>query len=156
MTGVQTCALPIFPHSYIMNDLKLRAGYGVTGNQNIGNYEFAAIYDLGIYSFNNKPVSTLVANRMPNPNIMWEEVEQINVGLDFTTLNQRLLFNVDGYIKNTNNMLVPMVVPISTGYSDSEVPNINAGKMSNKGIELNIVSHNLRGAFEWTDRKSVV
>lgn len=139
-----------FPHSYIMNDLKLRAGYGVTGNQNIGNYEFAAIYDLGIYSFNNKPVSTLVANRMPNPNIMWEEVEQINVGLDFTTLNQRLLFNVDGYIKNTNNMLVPMVVPISTGYSDSEVPNINAGKMSNKGIELNIVSHNLRGAFEWT------
>lgn len=139
-----------FPDFYLLNDLKARVGYGVTGNQNIGNYEFAAIYDMGTYMFNGNPVSTLVANRMPNPNIMWEEVEQVNVGLDLSMLNQRLMLTVDGYLKNTNNMLVPMAVPISTGYSDHDVPNINAGQMTNKGIELSLTAHILRGALDWT------
>lgn len=139
-----------FPDFYLLNDLKARVGYGVTGNQNIGNYEFAAIYDMGTYMFNGNPVSTLVANRMPNPNIMWEEVEQFNLGLDLSMLNQRLMLTVDGYLKNTNNMLVPMAVPISTGYSDHDVPNINAGQMTNKGIELSLTAHILRGALDWT------
>lgn len=138
-----------FPKNELLNDLKARVGYGITGNQSIGNYEFAAIYDIGIYNFNDLPVSTLVANRMPNPNIKWEEVEQMNVGLDMSLFNQRLYLTVDGYIKNTNNMLVPMAVPISTGYSDIDVPKINAGKMRNKGIELTLNSQNLKGAFTW-------
>lgn len=73
-----------------LDDVKWRIGYGRTGNQNIGNYDFAAIYDLGTYNFNGNPVSTLVANKMPNPFIQWETVEQLNLGVDFSLLNQRI------------------------------------------------------------------
>ena len=138
-----------FPKNKFINDLKLRLGYGMTGNQNIGNYDFAAIYNIGVYNFNGNAVSTLVANRMPNPIIKWETVEQMNVGVDFSLLNQRVVFSVDAYLKRTNDMLVPMAVPISTGYSDVDVPKINAGEMRNKGVEISMNSHNLTGQLTW-------
>jgi TonB-linked SusC/RagA family outer membrane protein len=132
-----------------IDDVKWRIGYGRTGNQNIGNYDFAAIYDLGTYNFNAHPVSTLVANRMPNPFIQWETVEQINLGVDFSLFSQRVRISADAYLKRTKDMLVPMAVPISTGYSDIDVPKINAGEMENKGIEVSINTSNIKGAFTW-------
>ena len=139
-----------FPRNQILNDSKLRLGYGVSGNQNIGNYEFAAIYDIGVYNFNDNTVPTLIASRMPNPNIKWERVEQYNVGADLGLLKQRVTVSIDAYLKNTNGMLVPMAVPISTGYSDIYVPSINAGKMQNRGVELSVFSKNITGReFNW-------
>lgn len=132
-----------------LSDLKIRAGYGITGNQNIGNYSFASVLQTVQYTFNGQTVSAVVPLAIPNPTVRWEEVAQSNIGLDASFLNGRMDLTLDAYVKNTNDMLVPMSVPISTGYSDIVVPSINAGKVRNKGIELNITTENVKGPFEW-------
>ena len=132
-----------------LSDLKIRAGYGITGNQNIGNYSFASVLQTVQYTFNGQAVSAVVPLAIPNPTVRWEEVAQSNIGLDASFFNGRIDLTIDAYVKNTNDMLVPMSVPISTGYSDIVVPSINAGKVRNKGIELNITTDNVKGQFEW-------
>jgi TonB-linked SusC/RagA family outer membrane protein len=132
-----------------ITDLKIRAGYGITGNQNIGNYSFASVLQTVQYNFNGQTVNAVVPLAIPNPNVRWEQVEQSNLGIDASLFEGRIGVTFDAYIKNTDNMLVPMAVPISTGYSDIFVPSINAGKVQNKGVELTITSENLKGKFEW-------
>ncbi|MBE0651300.1 MAG: TonB-dependent receptor [Bacteroidales bacterium] len=138
-----------------VNDLKIRAGWGITGNQNIGNYSFAAALQTYAYNFNNTPVSAVVPEIMPNPNIQWEEQKQADIGIDASLFNGRINFTLDGYVKNTDKMLVPMAVPITTGYSDVTVPYINAGKMQNKGWEFTINTNNLTGKFKWSTSVTV-
>ncbi|MFN8135164.1 MAG: TonB-dependent receptor [Bacteroidales bacterium] len=82
----------------------------------------------------------LFLKMMPNPNVQWEEQKQANIRIDASLFKSRIEVAVDAYLKNTDNMLVPMSVPVSTGYSDVYVPYINAGKMQNKGIEFTIDS----------------
>ncbi|MET0463413.1 MAG: TonB-dependent receptor [Chitinophagaceae bacterium] len=144
-----------FPKSDLINDLKLRVGYGVTGNQNIGNYSFASVLQTVRYDFNGTPVTAIVPLMIPNPGIKWERVEQSNFGLDATLFDSRINVTLDAYIKNTNDMLVPMSVPISTGYSDIVVPSINLGKVQNRGVELTISSQNTKGAFVWNTSVNV-
>lgn len=133
----------------LFDDIKIRAGYGVTGNQEIGNYSFASSLNTYAYNFNNTIVSAVVPVVMPNPYVQWERQQQGNIGIDASLLNQRVDISIDAYLKNTDKMLVPMVVPVSTGYSDVFVPSINAGEMQNKGIELTINSRNLTGELKW-------
>ena len=132
-----------------INSMKVRAGYGVTGNQEIGNYSFASALQTIKYNFNNSIVNAVVPLMMPNPNVQWEEQKQANIGIDASLFKSRIEVTIDAYIKNTENMLVPMAVPVSTGYSDVYVPYINAGKMENKGIEFTVDSRNLVGDFTW-------
>jgi hypothetical protein len=132
-----------------LNSMKVRAGYGVTGNQEIGDYSFASALQTIRYNFNNSIVNAVVPQMMPNPNVQWEEQRQANIGFDASMFKSRIELTVDAYIKNTDNMLVPMSVPVSTGYSDVYVPYINAGEMENKGIEFTIDSRNLVGDFSW-------
>lgn len=146
---------PFFKNVEWVNDLKLRVGYGVTGNQNIGNYSFASVYKTIQYNFNGQAVTAIVPDMIPNPSIRWEKVEQSNIGIDASLFNKRLNVMVDFYIKNTNDMLVPMSVPISTGYSDINVPQINLGKVQNKGIEIGVQSTNIEGVFGWTSSLNV-
>lgn len=134
-----------FNEDGFVSDLKLRAGYGVTGNQEIGDYTFVSVYNTGQYSFNGNIVNSLVANKLSNQNIHWEEVVQTNIGLDLAMLDNRIRLSIDGYLKDTNGMLVKMVVPISSGYSDTDVPYTNAGKVHNRGIEVTLSTDNLRG-----------
>ena len=143
---------PWFKKTKFLDNLKLRLGYGITGNQNVkGLYSFASMYKTSsVYSFNGTTVSALALNKMPNPKIHWEEVEQANLGVDINMFNQRVNLSLDGYLKYTNDMLVPMSVPVSTGYSDYDVPDINAGRMSNKGVELSLSTQNIKNKyFEW-------
>lgn len=132
-----------------VNDLKLRLGYGVTGNQNIGNYSFASALQTAQYVFNGNIVSTVFPNVLPNPDVKWETVKQTDVGIDALLFNSRVDLTLDGYIKNTTNMLVPAIVPLSSGYSNVTVPFINAGKVQNKGVELTLSTQNLTGALKW-------
>ena len=139
-----------FPANDWVSDVKLRAGYGVTGNQApLSNYAHITRMKTGQYVFNGNEVSTIYPLVMPSPNIKWETVKQANVGFDVALVKQRLNLTFDAYIKNTTDMLVPMAVPITSGYSDTSVPMINAGKMQNKGWELTISSQNMKGDFEW-------
>lgn len=132
-----------------LDDLKIRAGFGVTGNQEIGNYSFASNLSTVKYVFNDHLVNAVVPHKMPNPNVRWEAQQQVNLGLDATLLDQRLTLTIDFYQKNTKDMLVPMSVPISTGYSDIDVPFINAGEIVNQGIELTVSSRNVDQQLKW-------
>ena len=138
-----------FKNIQLINDLKLRAGYGVTGNQNIGNYAFASALNVAQVNFNNNIVSMVYPLVLPNPNVQWEQVEQSNIGIDASFLHSRINLSVDAYLKNSTKMLVPAVVPVTTGYSSTTVPSINAGNMQNKGIEITVNTHNLTGNFTW-------
>lgn len=138
-----------FKNISFVNDMKLRAGYGVTGNQEIGNYSFASALNTIKYNFNGNIVSAVVPTVMPNPSVQWEEQQQANIGFDATLLNQRVDLTFDAYIKQTDQMLVPMSVPVSTGYSDIYVPSVNAGKMENRGVELAINTKNLTKELKW-------
>jgi TonB-linked SusC/RagA family outer membrane protein len=133
-----------------INDFKFRTGYGITGNLPSDNYDFASVYNTYAYNFNGNYVSTVVANKMPNPDLHWEAQHQFNLGFDASLLQNRIELTADGYIKKTKDMLVPMAVPISTGYSDVDVPYINAGKITNKGLEFTISSKNIDGDFSWS------
>lgn len=133
-----------------VNDIKIRLGYGETGNQDgIDNYAYFTRLKTGQYVFNGTPVSTLYPLVMPNPDVKWETVKQWNAGIDLSLIDQRINLTLDAYLKNTSDMLVPMSVPITTGYDDKAVPSINMGKVRNKGIELTVSSRNLTGAFRW-------
>lgn len=135
----------------VLGDFKLRFGYGITGNQaSVGNYAYASTVSTIQYVFNGTQVNAVAPVVMPNPNVRWEQVEQFNLGFDASMGDDRLKLTVDGYYKNTNDMLVNMSVPISTGYSDVYTTQINAGSMLNAGIEVGITSFNFVGDFQWT------
>ena len=145
---------PWFPQrDFVINDLKLRAGYGVTGNDKIGSYAYISTYNTGSYIFGDDVVTTLMAQSMANPSIHWEEVRQGNIGVDLSLWNSRLTLSIDGYIKNTADMLVKAAIPITSGYEDIYTTYTNAGKVSNKGAELTVSSVNFEstdaGGFRW-------
>ncbi len=131
------------------DDLKVRAGYGETGSQDIGLYQFASVLVTGQYNFNGQLVESVYPLAMSNPAIQWEAVKQSNIGIDMTMLDKRLNVTVEGFIKNTDNMLVNAAVPISTGYNPGFRPAVNAGKMQNRGIEVSLESTNMQGALTW-------
>src|SRR5690606_10630436 len=129
----------------------LRLGYGITGNQNIGNYSFASSYNTNFYNFNGSYVTAAVPTVLPNSNVKWESQEQFNIGIDASLFHNFLDLSLDGYIKDTEDMLVPQTVPVTSGYSDVFVPFINAGKIRNKGVELVLTTHNLeRERLSWS------
>lgn len=139
-----------YKRNNILSDIKIRMGYGVTGNQGVlDNYAAVTRLKTSQYVFNGTPVSTLYPLVMPNPDIKWETVKQGNIGFDASLFKQRINVTFDAYVKNTTDMLVSMVVPITTGYSDIYTPMINAGKVRNTGWELTVTSQNIKGDFEW-------
>ena len=98
---------PFFKKSFWLSDVKLRAGYGLTGNQaSVGNYAYASTIQTIQYNFNGTQVNAIAPSVMPNPNVRWEEVEQYNVGADLTMINGRINLSLDAYIKNTNLSLI--------------------------------------------------
>ena len=143
-----------FPQNdFVINDLKFRAGYGVTGNDKIGSYAYIQTYNTGSYIFGDDVVTALMAQSMANPSIHWEEVRQTNVGIDLSLWKSRLTLSIDGYIKNTADMLVKAAIPITSGYEDIYTTYTNAGKVSNKGAELTLNTVNFEskipGGFRW-------
>lgn len=139
-----------FPTSSHIDDLKLRIGYGETGNQEIGDYAFASVLQTAQYNFGGKLVGAVVPNVMPNPSVHWETVKQLDVGLDASAFDHRVRLTLDGYVKKTIGMLVPMSVPVTTGYSDIVTPYINAGEIENRGFEAALSTDILRGGITWT------
>lgn len=133
----------------MFDDVKIRAGYGETGSQEIGSYQFASVLVTGQYNFNGQLVESVYPLAMSNPSIQWEAVKQTNVGVDLGMFNSRVNVTVEGFVKNTDNMLVNAAIPISTGYNPNFRPAVNAGRMQNRGIELSVNTRNTEGALTW-------
>ena len=145
---------PWFPENSAVSDLKIRAGYGVTGSQaSVSNYGYLAVYDTGVYplgsALNGTGLPTLYSATLANPSIHWEEIAQTNVGIDIAFLDSRIQFSVDGYIKNTNDMLVKAAVPITSGFEDTGTTYANAGSVRNQGVEMQLHTANFAGEFNW-------
>jgi TonB-linked SusC/RagA family outer membrane protein len=130
------------------NDLKLRASWGITGNQDIANYASLTTYTSGPNAvFNNAVVATTRPSRIANPDLKWESTEQLNIGIDGSIWRGRLNATVDYFIKNTRDILLNLPLPRATGF-ESILSNV--GKMQNKGFEFSINSINIdKAAFKW-------
>jgi len=131
-----------------INELKLRTGYGVTGNSAVGAYSTAGPLSIYKYAFGTASAIGYQPYNMPNPNLKWEKTKQINLGVDFAVLKNRISGTVDLYQSNTYDILMTEAIPAITGY-----PNItaNIGKMRNRGIEISITTVNVQTKdFRWT------
>ena len=117
-----------------VNNLKLRASWGMLGNQNIGTYPFASTLNLGSYSMGGQIVSTAALTNMSNDLISWETSEMINIGLDATLFNT-LSVSFDMYDKTTSDILLKLDIPLSIGLTK---PYQNAGKVRNRGWDFGI------------------
>jgi iron complex outermembrane receptor protein len=140
--------------SRLISDLKLRGSYGITGNQDIASlpYPYLSIYQTSNaqaqYQFGNSYVTTLRPNRY-DPNIRWETTAQLDLGVDFGFLDNRLTGTIDVYQKKTTDLINEIPVPAGSNFSNYLITNV--GNLENKGIELT-----LRGVavktrdLEWT------
>lgn len=141
-----------FPKNDYINDLKVRAGYGVTGSQaSVGNYSYLASYNTSVYPFgiSSGNQTALVSSTLANPYIHWEEVAQTNIGFDASLFNSRVMFSFDAYLKETRDMLVKASIPITSGFEDTTTTYTNAGKVRNQGIEMSLHTINLTRELGW-------
>ena len=127
----------------LISFLKLRASFGKTGNAEIGNFP-----QLGLFT-GDAGYGTLPGQRpsqLANPSLGWESTQQIDVGLDFGILNNRINGEIDYYEKNTTGLLLNVNVPGTTGFA-TQVKNV--GALTNKGFEFVLNTENLVGQFKW-------
>lgn len=135
----------------VISDLKLRASYGIVGNDQIGNY--GALGQVGpriaaLGTGDGRQVSGLSQDNLGNPFLTWEQSKSVDIGIDLGLFNNRLNINADYYNKVSSGMLFGVPVPTFTGFSQTLR---NLGKLRNKGIELNIETRNIdRRDLVWT------
>jgi len=123
--------------------LKLRGSFGLTGNSNVGNFPSRGLYGGTGYA----GTSGLVPSQTPNPDLKWERTAQYNFGLDFALFNDRVGGEIDYYVKKTDDLLLNVNVPATTGYT-SQLRNV--GELENKGFEFVINTQNTVGVFRWS------
>lgn len=122
-----------------INELKLRAGYGVTGTEPGSAYQYLALYNFNpsyMSYVDGKWVNGIVPSNNPNPDLKWEEKHEANVGLDFSLLDNRLHGSVDGYYRYTKDLLYTYTVPTPPNISNSMLANV--GSIMNAGVEIEL------------------
>ncbi|NII27533.1 SusC/RagA family TonB-linked outer membrane protein [Pseudoflavitalea sp. X16] len=135
----------------VINNLKLRVGYGITGNQGIGNYSsLVTLGGGGIYRYPDGVYrETYGPNRNPNPNLRWEKKNELNIGVDFALLDSRLNGSIEVYKRETEDLLETYTSPQPPFVRESIYTNV--GTISAKGIELTINAIPVRTKnFTWS------
>lgn len=137
----------------VINEAKLRVGYGLTNNQGIRDYAYAST--LSTVPTGLSGIAQITQN-VGNPNAVWETTEYANIGLDATVLKSRINFSIDFYNRRTDGLLMQIPLPMysgtAIGYSPGalDAPYINVGTMNNKGFDFRISSTNIQmRTFTW-------
>ncbi len=120
-----------------LDQLKLRASYGVSGNQNFAEYRSSVVWQRGQYATNPStglPTVTFTPSWNANPNLKWEETSEVNIGIDYAFFQSRLSGSLEVYSKKTDDLLGYYSVPVPPNLADNTAA--NSGSMTNKGIEL--------------------
>ncbi|WP_256013386.1 SusC/RagA family TonB-linked outer membrane protein [Desertivirga xinjiangensis] len=135
-----------------LNDLKIRGGWGQTGNQSgIGDYAYLQRYNVRRVEWfqtgNEKAVPTISQANLRTPDLTWETTTQTNLGLDFTAFKDRVTVNLDYYYKKTKDMLMNVSLP--SGAAAANTIARNEGEMSNRGFEVLVNTRNFDGPFAW-------
>ena len=136
----------------IMSFGKIRASWGTNGNVNVlGNYSYTAGIATNSQFYNYGPTSAVSYGSMPNgianPDLTWEKSQQFDLGLDLRFFNDRLSLGIDYYTKTTKDLLVPAPVMPESGFSTMT---INAGKVQNKGLEVELTWKDNIGDFRYS------
>ncbi len=133
-----------------INDLKLRVGYGETGNSAIGNFQSQTLYALaGTYQGS----TGITPSQLANANLTWEEAQETNIGLDFAVWESRITGSVDVYRRSNTNLLFNRPLPSDSGFGSITE---NIGEVQNEGLEFQINSTNVNtGDFLWSSRFNV-
>jgi len=136
-----------FPTTDWLTNLKLRASYGMSGNNSIGNYTWIPTLYTNNYTFGGSVTAGKSVGGVENVELGWEKSREFNTGLDMTLFEGRLNFIVDYYNKTTEDMLWNFSIPISSGYSSTTK---NIGEIRNRGVEFAISSENIsNNNFTW-------
>lgn len=133
---------PFFKTDFF-DELKLRASYGITGNDQIGYFESLALYSGG-EDYAGQP--GLAQSQLASPDLRWESVALLDIGLDVGFWNRRVFLTADYYNKKTNDLILPVPVPWTSGFGSVTM---NFGEMQNRGFELALETQNLTGDFQW-------
>lgn len=134
------------PYKNTLSNLKLRLSYGVTGNQEIGNYQSLSTLSSTLYTLNSSVVVGFAPDRIANNELGWETTYQFDAGLDIGLFNDRLNLTVDYYRKKTKDLLMEVAIPYTSGYSTSLQ---NFGSVLNQGFEFSANASILTGALKW-------
>lgn len=139
-----------------ISDSKIRASYGITGNNRIAEFSYLSQLSLGnqnAYSYNNNLFPGIALNLLGNPDLKWETTSQLNIGYDLSLFNQRVSLTADWYQKNTYDLLLNAQVPYTTGVSQAYK---NIGKIRNNGFEFSLNSVNIKKPnFSWTSNFNI-
>jgi len=126
--------------------MKLRASYGITGNNFFGNYDPQATIGTYYYDFNNTITQGQTVNRLSNNDLRWERNKQFDIGLELSLLNSRINFTYDYYHKVTDGLIQQRSIPVSSGFSQIIY---NVGGLRMWGHEFSVTTKNLVGELKW-------
>ncbi|WP_345953476.1 TonB-dependent receptor [Mucilaginibacter sp. PAMB04168] len=138
-----------------INDAKLRLGYGVAGNNRIGDLLYLQLYSVaGEYSLNHTVLPGFSTPALANPNLRWERNVSQSIGLDLSMFKDRVQFTTDVYFNKGKDLLLLAAIPQTTGYSTGQLQNI--GSTSNKGVEFQVNATAVRSKnFNWTSNFNI-
>ncbi len=125
-----------------MNEFKIRASYGFSGNENFRDHMFKTAYAAANY----QGLGGIKIEYIGNPNLKWEQTRQFNIGANCAFFNSRLNFNVDYYVKQTSDLITYKHLPRTSGFG---LMLTNLGAIENKGIEFSLNARVLNKAFKW-------
>lgn len=138
---------PFMKNLALLSELKLRASYGLSGNNAFNTYyPYLGNVTTTNYNFNNNLVTGLAITSLSNSGLKWERNQQLDAGVDIGLLKNRISISVDYYDRITKDLLLSVNVPTLTGFGSAYK---NIGRMSNKGFEFGVTTYNLTGAFTW-------
>ena len=129
-----------------ISGLKIRASYGITGNQNISNYQSLARLNVYNYAFSSTLNSGLGAVNIPNPDLKWETTATTDIGIDIELFNNRVSLVADYYYKKTTDLLWNISIPLTSGFGSIFK---NVGSLENKGFELSLGATVFDREFKW-------
>ena len=135
-----------------ISDLKIRASFGISGNNRIGNYSAIGLLSTGFYPTGDAVQNAVNPSTMANDDLGWERTRQYNLGFELGLFNNRIRLEGDFYDSQSIDLLLNVPVPTITGYS-TQMQNI--GKVQNRGMEFTLNTKNLTGEFAWSSNFNI-
>ncbi len=130
-----------------IDNLKIRAGVGTVGNQEIGLYSYTSNIRSINLAIGDQLVTGFGPDNIANPDVRWESSFQTNIGFDLGLFKNRIELIADFYVKKADGMLLPALIPLTAGSLNA--PFVNIGEIENRGVEVSLNTQNMTGVFSW-------
>lgn len=136
-----------------LSNLKIRASYGLTGNDKFADYKWIGQIAQGRAAIGNTLLTTYYPSSITNPNLQWEKTKQVNLGLDIGFLHERFQVTIDAYKSKSDGLLLEVPTPVVSGFTTIFK---NIGAVENKGLEIALNSQNIqKESFKWSSNFNI-